>query len=141
MQIASGKEAPFNASYSSGVGSYTSSGTNFNPASPNSNLKLVSPTPAHKLAGYGARPLSYTNFQSPNVDIKNSIYSAYDIPNTDKLGSPLVHNEILAQEVRSFHFFYFTPFILLRLSLFHSSVYKFLISSILFSCFRKLFFL
>ena len=99
MQIASGKEAPFNASYSSGVGSYTSSGTNFNPASP-TNLKLVSPN--NKLAGIlhgGGRP-SYTNFQSPNVDVKNSIYSGYDIPSTDKLSSPLVHNEILAHEVR-----------------------------------------
>lgn len=138
MQIASGKEAPFNASYSSGVGSYTSSGTNFNPASPNSNLKLVSPTPHlhhqqhhlhhqhhYKLAGMingggngnpnnvsCGRPSSYTSFQqSPNVEIKNSLYSAYDIPNTDKLGSPLVHNELLAQEVRrliiNIFFFYF----------------------------------
>lgn len=101
MQIASGKDAAFNASYSSGVGSYTSSGTNFNSASPTSHLKMISP-PGAKMNGGGVgatgRP-SYTNFQSPNVDIKNSIYSAYDIPNTEKLGSPLVHNELLAHEV------------------------------------------
>lgn len=101
MQIGSGKEAAFNASYSSGVGSYTSSGTNFNMASPNSNLKTTSPN--HKMNGYliaNGRPAAHTNFQSHNcADIKNGLYSPYDVPNTDKLGSPLVHNELLAQEV------------------------------------------
>lgn len=106
MQVSSGKETPFaSASYSSGVGSYTSSGTNFNTTSPIGNLKINSPF--HKTSptiNHVGRPLSYSNFHSSNVEVKNSIYNGYDIPNTDKLHSPLVHNEILAHEVKMKYF-------------------------------------
>lgn len=75
------KDAYKSASYTSSVGSsgYNSSGTNINTNSAYSN--------------------NFYAHSSGDVNVKNSVYNSYDLPNTDKLRSPLRHDEALAQEV------------------------------------------
>lgn len=94
------KETYSSASYASGAGSsgYSSSGTNINTNSPygsntNSSSGGYSSYVTGGSGGVGEGGANESSYAS------NS--SNYDIPKTDKLGSPLVHNEALAQEVLS----------------------------------------